>query len=262
MEFEMRSRIGRSSSASLLVCLALLACDSPVERVTPEIVFTLPHDTAAYTQGLVYHDQLLWESTGRLGKSTVRQVDPRTGRVLRSRTLPDSVFGEGLALVDSSLIQLTWQSGLAFVYDLDSLNVQRTFRYDGEGWGLCFDGVSLYMSNGSDSLYRRDPNTFQVLGVQAVTAGGRAVHQLNELECVGDHVWANVYQDQRILEIEKATGRVAREVEGFQLRLAAGVANDGDAVLNGIAYVPEADMFYVTGKLWPKMFVVRVPAPK
>jgi glutaminyl-peptide cyclotransferase len=258
----MRFRPERCSRASLVVCFALLACDAPVARATPEIVFTLPHDSTAYTQGLVYHDRLLWESTGRLGESTLRQVDPRSGRVLRSRALPDSVFGEGLALVDSTLVQLTWKSGVAFVYDMDSLDVQRTFRYDGEGWGLCFDGVSLYMSNGSDSLYQRDPKTFDVLGVQAVTAGGRPVHQLNELECVGDHVWANVYQDQRILEIEKATGRVVREVGGFQLRIAAGVANDGDAVLNGIAYVPEADMFYVTGKLWPKMFVVRVPGPR
>jgi glutaminyl-peptide cyclotransferase len=258
----MPSRLGRSLRPSLLSSLALLACNSPLERGTPEIVFTLPHDTAAYTQGLVFHDQLLWESTGKEGRSTIRQVDPRTGRVLRSHALPDSVFGEGLALVDSTLVQLTWKTGVAYVYDLDSLNVLQTHRYDGEGWGLCYDGVSLYMSNGSDSLYLRDPKTFSVLGALPVTSGGRPARRLNELECVGDHVWANVFQEERILEIEKATGRVVREIDGFQLRLAAGIANDGDAVLNGIAYAPENDAFFLTGKLWPKMFVVRMPAPK
>jgi glutaminyl-peptide cyclotransferase len=262
MGFGMRFRLGRSLRTSPLIGLALLACDAPVQRGTPEIVFTLPHDTAAYTQGLVFHDQLLWESTGKLERSTIRQVDPRTGRVLRSHALPDSVFGEGLALVDSTLVQLTWKTGVAYVYDLDSLSVVRTFRYDGEGWGLCYDGVSLYMSNGSDSLYQRDPKTFSVLRALPVTSGGRPAHRLNELECVGDHVWANVFQEERILEIEKATGRVVREVDGFQLRLASGMPNDGDAVLNGIAYVPDADLFYLTGKLWPKTFVVRMPPPK
>ena len=247
-------------ACALLAC-ALIACEAPVERVSPEVVLTLPHDTSAYTQGLLFHDRLLWESTGGWGTSTVRQVDPQTGRVLRVRALPDHLFGEGLALVDSTLLQLTWRAGLAFVYDLESLEVLRTVRYSGEGWGLCFDGAALYMSNGSDSLYRRDPRTFAVLETRPVTDEGVPVPLLNELECVGESVWANVYQEDRVVEIDKATGRVVRELDGYPLRLLGGVANDAGAVLNGIAYGPDADVFFLTGKLWPKMFVVRIPGP-
>lgn len=144
------------------------------------------------------------------------------------------------------------------MYDLDSLRVQRTFDYVGEGWGLCFDEAFLFMSNGTDSLYRRDPETFEILSILPVTADGSPVRRLNELECVGEYVWANVYQEDRLVEIEKATGRVVRQIDGFQLRLASGIPNDGDAVLNGIAYAESADVFFVTGKLWPKIFVVRI----
>ncbi|HSM08906.1 MAG TPA: glutaminyl-peptide cyclotransferase [Gemmatimonadota bacterium] len=255
------SNAAYSAAHLALFAWALIACEAPVERVSPEVVLTLPHDTSAYTQGLLFHNRLLWESTGGWGTSTIRQVDPQTGRVLRVRALPDHLFGEGLALVDSTLVQLTWMAGLAFVYDLDSLEVLRTFRYSGEGWGLCFDGASLYMSNGSDSLYRRDPRTFAVLEARPVTDEGVPVPLLNELECVGESVWANVYQEDRVVEIDKATGRVVRELDGYPLRLLNGVANDAGAVLNGIAYGPDADVFFLTGKLWPKMFVVRIPGP-
>lgn len=246
-------------NAASLVLLALSGCERPVETATYEVLLTLPHDTTAYTQGLLFHDQLLWESTGRWSTSELRLVDPQTGRVIQSRAVPDSLFGEGLALVDSVLIQLTWKAGRAFVYDPDSLSIQHTFRYDGEGWGLCYDGVHLFMSNGSDSLYRRDPETFARVGeALQVTSAGRPVHRLNELECVADYVWANVYQEDRIVQIEKATGRVVREVSAFHLRLASGVPNDGNAVLNGIAYAANADVFFITGKLWPTMYVVRI----
>jgi len=245
--------------APLLAALALVACETPepVEWATYEVVLTLPHDSAAYTQGLVFHDRFLWESTGRYGESTVRKVDLETGEVLLSHALPDSLFGEGLALVGSELIQLTWKAGVAFVYDLDSLQVQRTFRYDGEGWGLCYDGTDLYMTDGSDTLYRRDPQTFEVLGTVRVTSAGTSVPRLNELECVGDHVWANVYLEDRIVQIDKASGRVVRAVDGFQLRLASGAPAD-DGVLNGIAYDPRTGLFFLTGKLWPKLYVVRI----
>lgn len=249
----------RRFQLGLLASLAWFGCDAPVERVSPTILLTLPHDTAAYTQGLVYSDRMLWESTGRRGRSEVRKVDPETGRVLLSRPLPDSLFGEGLALVGSELVQLTWKAGTAFVYDTDSLKLQRTFTYDGEGWGLCFDGSSLFMTNGSDSLYRRDPETFRILGVRAVSFDGSPVRRLNELECVREYVWANIYRENRLVEINKATGRVAREVSGLVLSSASGVPDDGDAVLNGIAYAESGDVFFLTGKLWPEMYVVRIP---
>jgi glutamine cyclotransferase len=246
-------------TALLLACLGLSAChEDPVEWTTLEVLLTLPHDSTAYTQGLVYHDRFLWESTGRYGESTLRKVDPETGRVLLRRELSDSLFGEGLALVGSELVQLTWKEGVALVYDLDSLQVRRTIPYEGEGWGLCFDGRDLYMSNGSDSLYRRDPATFAVRGVQRVTSQGQPVPRLNELECVGEHVWANVYQEDRIVQIAKSTGQVVRAVDGYQLRLASGVPADGESVLNGIAYDPRTDVFFMTGKRWPETYVVRV----
>lgn len=238
------------------------ACNAPmVEEASYEILLTLPHDTAAYTQGLVFHERTLYESTGGWGKSALRQVDPRTGAVVRSHPLPDSLFGEGLARVDDRLVQLTWKAGLAFVYDLESFAVTDTLTYDGEGWGLCFDGARLWMSNGSDSLYSRDPETFAVLGARAVTAQGVAVDRLNELECVGEHVWANVWMEDRIVQIDKETGRVARMLNGYQLRLASGVTNDGNAVLNGIAYAEGTDVYFLTGKLWPEIYVVRIAQP-
>jgi len=254
-----KDSIVRSFGLLLVAGLAWFGCDTPVERVSPTILLTLPHDTAAYTQGLVYSDRLLWESTGRRGRSEVRKVDPETGQVLLSRPLPDSLFGEGLTLVGTELIQLTWTAGTAFVYDADSLYPQRTFTYDGEGWGLCFDGSSLFMTNGSDSLYRRDPETFRILDARAVTLAGNPLPRLNELECVGDHIWANIYRENRLVEIDKATGRVVREVSGLVLSSASGVPDDGDAVLNGIAYAESGDAFFLTGKLWPQMYVVRIP---
>ena len=223
-----------------------------------EVVLTLPHDTAAYTQGLLFHERMLWESTGGWGTSALRQVDPQTGRVVRSKALPDSLFGEGLALAGAELVQLTWKAGKALVYDLESLDLKRELAYEGEGWGLFFDGSEFFMSNGSDSLYRRDPKSFTVLDVQAVRAKGEAVRRLNELECVGDHVWANVYQEDRLVQIEKTTGRVVRRVDASRLSLLSGIPRDGDAVLNGIAYAPEADVFFLTGKLWPEIYVVRI----
>lgn len=244
--------------ALLLVPLGLGACDAPVEWATYEVLFTLPHDPGAYTQGLVYHDGFLWESTGRYGGSTVRKVDPETGAVVMSRALPDTLFGEGLALVGSELVQLTWKAGIALVYDLDSLQVRRTHRYEGDGWGLCFDGRYLYMTNGSDSLYWRDPGSFQVEGVRQVLYEGRPVAGLNELECVGEHVYANVFQESRIIKIAKASGQVVQAMDGYRLRLLSGAPEDPDAVLNGIAHHEGSDLFFLTGKLWPTMFLVRI----
>ena len=238
--------------------LWVAACSDPVESGTYEIVLTLPHDSAAYTQGLLYKDRFLWESTGRYGGSSVRKVDGRTGRVLQSYSLPDSLFGEGLALVGAELVQLTWKSGVALFYDIESLELKRSVRYEGEGWGLCFDGASLYMTNGSDSLYWRDPETFQVRGVRQVTVAGSPVRYLNELECVGKYVYANVYKQDQIVQIEKTSGRVVRTIDALRLRLMSGSAADGEAVLNGIAYDEQTEFFFLTGKLWPTMYVVRV----
>jgi glutaminyl-peptide cyclotransferase len=251
----------RSLGFLLLAASITTACDPEVEQLGYEVVLTLPHDTAAYTQGLVYHDRFLWESTGRYGHSAVRKVNGRTGAVVRSSPLPDSLFGEGLALVGDDLVQLTWQSGMALYYDTDSLRAHKRVRYEGEGWGLCFDGRSLVMTNGSDSLYFRDPATFEIREVRQVTAGGRGVRGLNELECVGEFVYANVYQEDRILKIDKSSGRVLGVIDGSQLRIFSGVPTSPDAVLNGIAHDSVTGLFFLTGKLWPNVYVVRVADP-
>lgn len=217
----------------------------------------LPHDTTAYTQGLLLYQGDLYESTGQYGESTLREVDLGTGDVLKMIHLSDDYFGEGLARVGNELIQLTWHAGLAFVYDIDTFEQLRTVEYEGEGWGLCYDGESLYMTNGSAILHRRDPQTLEVLESHEVTVDDEPVRNLNELECVGDAVYANVYQSDRILRIDKATGHVLAEFDGSVLIPEGGRPRSVGAVLNGIAYDPDQGTFYVTGKRWPTMFEVR-----
>lgn len=230
----------------------------PVAELTYELVRTLPHDTGAYTQGLLIHDGIFFESTGRYGRSEVRQVEIATGEVLRSRALANNHFGEGLARVGERLIQLTWKAGLAFVHDAVTLDSLGTFEYQGEGWGLCHDGVSLYMSNGSDTLQRRDPDTFGLLGRIEVTRTDSPVYNLNELECVGDHVYANIYRSSEIVRIDKVTGVVTGVLDAEALARASGRPANPAAVLNGIAYDRRTGTFYVTGKLWPTMFQIEV----
>jgi glutaminyl-peptide cyclotransferase len=229
------------------------------EQLVPEIVSVRKHDSSAFTQGLLFWEGVLYESTGLRGESSLRRVDPATGKVLEQRDVPEAYFAEGLALVEDSLVQLTWQEGTAFVYDVDTLEQTGTFSYDGEGWGLCYDGSQLYLSDGSDTLFLRDPETFEVQGELTVTVGGQGVPLLNELECVGEYVYANVWKTDLILKIEKDTGFVEAVIN------AAGLLTPGERaqadVLNGIAYDPDRDVFYITGKLWPKLFEVKFARP-
>jgi len=160
--------------------------------------------------------------------------------------------------VGSELIQLTWQSGLAFVYDSETLGLRRTMEYTGEGWGLCFDGESLFMSNGSGKLQRRNPETFEVREEIRVTKDGFSVSRLNELECVGNEILANVYQTNQILRIDKLTGRVTAEIDGYELSVASRRSPDPEAVFNGIAFDPATGHFFVTGKLWPDLFEIEI----
>jgi glutamine cyclotransferase len=231
----------------------------PVEVFDLEVIATWPHDTAAYTQGLLLHEGMLYESTGLRGQSSLRMVDPETGEVLRQRDIPIPYFAEGLALVDDRLIQITWQEGVAFVYDLATFDLLETFNYTGEGWGLCYDGSDLYMSDGSEIITRRDPQTFEALETIRVTYNGQPVVRLNELECVDDVIFANIWFSDFIVRIDKATGQVTGVIDAQGLLPdAERAALTGGAVLNGIAYDPEADVFLITGKLWPRLFVVRL----
>jgi glutaminyl-peptide cyclotransferase len=178
------------------------------------------------------------------------------GEVLARRALDSSFFGEGLALVDDRLIQLTWRSGIALVSDLESLEQEDMLRYPGEGWGLCFDGSALVMSDGSSILELRDPDSMELLRELTVWRGDRPVPRLNELECVGDDVYANVWQSDEIVRIDPATGRVTAVIDASGL-LSPVEATRAD-VLNGIAYRPETETFLLTGKLWPHVFEVEL----
>jgi glutaminyl-peptide cyclotransferase len=227
------------------------------ERLRPEVLATYPHDTGAFTQGLELHDGLLYESTGQYGRSDVRVVEPETGKVRHRVPLPANAFGEGMTLVGERLWQLTWQEQYAFQRDRADLAELRQVPYAGEGWGVCHDPDRrrLVMSNGSADLTFRDPETFDPAGTVTVTLDGQPLTQLNELECVGDRVWANVWLTDRIVRIDPADGTVDAVVDAAGLLTPQEMA--GVDVLNGIAAVPGADTFLITGKLWPKTFLVR-----
>jgi glutaminyl-peptide cyclotransferase len=230
-------------------------------QMTPEVLNSYPHDPGAFTQGLLLHDGDFYESTGQYGESTLRQVDVETGRVVRQVDLPGDVFAEGLTLVDDRLIQITWRERFAYVYDLD-FNITGTFDYETEGWGICYDGTDLYMSDGSSTLYVRDPETFAVTRMVAVTRAGEPVMRINELECVDDRVYANVWQTDEIVIIDATTGEVLSTIDASGLLTEDEQASlFNGAVLNGIAYNPESDTFYITGKYWPRLFEVRFISP-
>ena len=228
-----------------------------VDLLRVEILREIVHDTTAYTQGLLWRDGWLYESTGQYGQSRLRRIDPKDGTVVQEIYTPPAFFGEGLATVGSHLIMLTWKAERAFSYDVASFEPVQTFRYRGEGWGLCHDGDQdrLIMSNGSDSLSFRDPKTFEQRGAIRVKLRNRPLFQLNELACVGGLVYANVYQEQYLVAIDPETGQVTYQIDASGL-LTAAEARNAD-VLNGIAYDPSSETFYITGKLWPKMFEVR-----
>ena len=226
--------------------------------MTVEILEIVPHDAGAYTQGLLFdEDGRLFESTGLEGSSTLRELHPETGAVLRSVDLAPDLFGEGLALVDDRLVQITWTERRAFVYARDTFDVVETFDYDGEGWGLCHDGETLVMSDGTSTLTFRDPETFAVRSTVTVTAvsengTGEEIPLLNELECVGDDVYANIYRSDTIAVIDARTGVVEATID------AASLPRPGGAdVLNGIAIDPDGDL-WLTGKWWDSMYRVRL----
>jgi len=220
-----------------------------------EVLETMPHDPGAFTQGLLWHEGHLYESTGQYGESTLRRVDTTSGQVLSSRSLPTELFGEGLARVEDRLVQLTWREGTALVWDLEELSELRRQEYAGEGWGLCFDGDHLVMSDGTSLLTFRDPETFQVVREVEVRLRDGAVGRLNELECVAGWIYANVYTTDWIVQIEPQSGRVHALIDASGLL--AQEETRGVDVLNGIAYDAERQVFYLTGKLWPKLFAVR-----
>ena len=241
---------------AVLLTFAVVACGG--ERRAPEpfeVTGQYPHDSAAYTQGLFWADSVLFESTGKYGRSEVRRVDLTTGRVLARHALPSDRFGEGLALIGGRLYQLTWESGIAYVYDASTLALVDSIRYPGQGWGLTTDGKQLIMSDGSDSLRFLEPSTFRVERVVHVRYNDQPIQKLNELEWVAGEVLANVYESNWIVRIDPQTGTV-RETIDFE-DLYPKRASYAE-VMNGVSLAPDGKRLLLTGKMWPVLFEVRL----
>jgi len=222
-----------------------------------------PHDPQAFTQGLFFKDGFLWESTGQYGASTVRKVELVSGKVLLKRDLPAQAFGEGIAPNGDSIVGITWMNQTGFVMDQGSFAIKGTFNYPGEGWGLTSDGERLYMSDGTPEIRVLDPKTYAEKRRIKVTADGKPVRQLNELEWVEGQIYANVWQTDRIARIDPFSGRVVAWIDLAGLAARANAGKDSDNVLNGIAYDPQSRRLFVTGKRWPKLFEIELrPAKK
>ena len=230
------------------------------QQYTFSVVKTYPHDQNAFTEGLFFTDGYIYESTGLNGASKLRRVDLASGQVLQEIALPDEFFGEGIALVNDTIIQLTWQSHIGFVYDKNSFALLGNFSYPTEGWGLTFDGKRLIMSDGSGSLLFLDPVTFQQVGQVQVCDRNAVVSNLNELEYVNGDVYANIFEQQKIAIINPETGQVKAWIDLSGLQVSAGFY--GEKMLNGIAYDAKDNRLFVTGKDWAQLYEIKLVASK
>ncbi len=249
------SLCGCGSTASRTKAAAQAAAE--VKEYTYNVVAAYPHPTDAYTQGLVWHEGRMWEGTGQHGGSRIFSTDLATGRSEKFSSLPRRQFGEGIAILGEELFQLTWQSNTAHVYDLKSGRKLREHHYPGEGWGLTTDGTWLYLSNGTSTIYRIDPATFERRGSIGVTLDGQALEWLNELEWIDGRIWANVYTTDHIVIIDPASGIVEGVIDLRGL-LADGKRTDETDVLNGIAHDPTTGRLWVTGKNWPELYEIKI----
>jgi len=224
-----------------------------IQQLKVKVLEKRPHDTTAFTEGFVISHGVLYETTGLEGESSIRATNPMTGAVLKRTNLPPQMFGEGVAVVGNKIWQLTWADETALLWDRATLTKVGQASYTGEGWGLCFDGHRLVMSNGTDLLTFRDPKTFAQIGQVRVRAEGVPVFNINELECTRQGVFANIWLSDRIVRIDPSSGRVTAVVDASGLHQ----ATDPDDVLNGIAAIPNTNDFLITGKRWPTTYRVR-----
>ena len=221
---------------------------------TYKIVKTYPHDTTAFTEGLVFDNGVLYESTGQYGLSSLRKVNLENGAVQKEFVLPNQYFAEGLTIVDSSLVQLTWQENIGFIYDKEMFSLLGNFSYDTEGWGLTYNGSELIMSDGSSNLYFLNPITFQKVGELSVHDGNSSVTNINELEYVNGDVFANIWLQQKIAIINPQTGTVKGWIDLTGIFQSSNI----DDVLNGIAYDSATGRLFVTGKDWPNLYQITI----
>ena len=245
---------GNSGTSDIAVPVEQTPITDPIPRYSYSIVNRYAHDPEAFTQGLVYENGYLYEGTGRRGSSTLRRVELESGRVLQRHLLADALFGEGITIFGSRIFQLTFTSGIGFIYDKEEFSRLDSVAYPTEGWGLTHDGSQLIMSDGSSSLYLRDPATFEEIGRLAVTRNGEPLSQLNELEYVNGEIYANVFTHDLIARISPQSGDVVGWIDLRDL-LTADEQRQTD-VLNGIAYDADGDRLFVTGKLWPWLFEI------
>jgi glutamine cyclotransferase len=252
----------RRIPAILLICAAVFSmaatASAPIRADGYQVVHTYPHDPRAFTQGLIYLDGYLYESTGLEGQSSLRKVDLSTGNVIQKYDLPAEYFGEGLTDWGTNLIQLTWKSHTGFVYSRYSFTLLRTFKYDGEGWGLTHDNTHLILSDGTAYLRFLDPQTFRVTRrIHVVDESGHAIDNLNELEYIDGEIYANIWHKDEIVRISPETGKIVGRIDLSGI-IDKRTLGQGDAVLNGIAYDATSRRLFVTGKLWPKIFEIKI----
>lgn len=245
----------RRLTGILLLCLTAFQLGFAADSY--RVIHAYPHDPQAFTQGLIYLDGHLYESTGLNGRSSLRMVDLDSGQVVERRDVPEKYFAEGLTNWGSTLVQLTWQTHIGFVYDRATFHLLRSFQFSGEGWGLTQDGKSLILSDGTATLRFLDPNTFQEVRRINVTDHGQPVKNLNELEYIHGEIYSNIWYSNRIARISPQTGKVLGWIDLTGI-IPSVELQSNDAVLNGIAYDAQHDRLFVTGKLWPRLFEIKV----
>lgn len=251
-EEKLHSAPTASNSASVSATVATQK--TAVLRLNYRVIGKYAHDARAFTQGLLWHNGGFYESTGLYGQSTLRRVEFPSGRVIVKKSLPSQYFAEGLALANDKLVQITWTSGQAFVYERATFKLLQTWNYDGEGWGLTFDGANFVMSNGSDTLTWRDAKTFKTVRQLRVTLNGEPLKLLNEIEWVAGRVWANVWKTDFVVQIDPRNGKVVSYLDLSGLHQRSG----NEDVLNGIAYDADKKRVFITGKLWPTLYEIKI----
>jgi glutaminyl-peptide cyclotransferase len=229
-----------------------------VEQLVPQIISILPHDPLAFTQGLAIHEGWLYESTGLYQRSTLRKINLKTGEVVEIKRLPDQYFAEGIAIIKDKIVQITWKEQQALIYDLHQLKVLNYVGYQGEGWGLCSDGQHIWMTSGTSMIKCYQLPQLTLNKQVAVTWNNQPVQALNDIECVEDAFYANIWKEDVIVRIDKVTGKVTGVIDASTLLTVAEKQKVGlEGVLNGIAYHPQKKTFLITGKFWPWLFEVK-----